>query len=263
MDYRDSPKLPHQSQDEVEPQRDIRELQMVISAPASGVDLDSTFAVEKDDQRKHLAPKRSSNKDRHTKVEGRGRRIRMPALCAARIFQLTRELSHKSDGETIQWLLQQAEPSIIAATGSGTIPASALAAAAVAIPSSIPHPSIPTGLHPRLNNPPPALSARPNWAAGLWQPPIASFGLTGLELPGANLGQMSFASLLSGHGQQMPGLELGLSHDGYIGVLNPHSLSQFYLQMGQGRGGGSDDHLQLQHEQNHSQRGKDDSDSSS
>ncbi|CAL9194752.1 unnamed protein product [Musa hybrid cultivar] len=232
---------------------------LLPSAALGGRELQVAAAREKDEQRRQLAPRRSSNKDRHTKVDGRGRRIRMPALCAARIFQLTRELGHKSDGETVQWLLQQAEPSIIAATGTGTIPASALAAASTGAAYSHLGASVPAGLHQKLDEmgQRAAAAVQPNWAAvgaaglprshpGLWPTPVCGFD-SGFMRPsaaassssnnvgagGGGSGDASIGSFVQRtglHGLELPGSNL--SAMSFASMLGGHGQQLPGLELG-------------------------------
>ncbi|XP_051122726.1 transcription factor TCP20-like [Andrographis paniculata] len=211
-------------------------------------------AADHKPRRPHLAvAKRASNKDRHKKVEGRGRRIRIPALCAARIFQLTRELGHKTDGETIQWLLQQSEPSIIAATGTGTIPASAMSSAAAAESASEQGSSVSSGL--LYSTLPPAAAAMIGEdflgrSMGIWSCSFNGIGSPAVLAAANRVGKIGFNGFefpppAAGLGQPpppppQPALELGLSQDGHIGGMNFQALTQFYHQLGQN--GSSIDH---------------------
>lgn len=155
--------------------------------------------------------KKKPNRDRHLKVEGRGRRVRLPPLCAARIYQLTKELGHKSDGETLEWLLQQAEPSIISATGNGIKPIGTTTT------ESVSQSPLTADLMVSHN------------VEGASRAQMAANETTGgFDLNYGNGFGFNGVSEIGFGNNQTPELELKLSQEGNVGVSNP----RVYQQMG-------------------------------
>ncbi|KAK9684311.1 hypothetical protein RND81_10G201300 [Saponaria officinalis] len=292
--------------------RTTEEQELVTTVTTTTTTATTTTSLFKEDttqkKQQQLAPKRATTKDRHTKVDGRSRRIRMPALCAARVFQLTRELGHKTDGETIQWLLQQAEPAIVAATGSGTIPASFITGsgsgstsgsgssmslgllhskmgtesvtraswAAFGVGDSLGRSQVGTSIWPGINSGYFGNTNNSNTnnntnsgnqlfdtsvvpTSNLTGPNpgyVTNFQLQGVGLPTSNMGLLSFTPILA-RGNQLPGLQLGLSQEGHgvIGQIYQHHSNeqqQQHQQQPQNQQQSSADDLHQHLQQSHS-----------
>ncbi|MBA0634480.1 hypothetical protein Godav_025666 [Gossypium davidsonii] len=183
--------------------------------------------ASKDDNKKQLAPKRSSNKDRHKK----------DFPIDPRIGSQIRWRDNSVVGNSVSAGLHT-KMGLGACTGSKDRNNWAM------LGGNLGRSQIPSG----------AWSSSNGIGSGLVQVSEQStsasnfgnensnhihhnYGFQGLEFPNMNMGFVSFSSLLNGSNLQVPGLELGLSQDPHFGVSNSQAFSHFYQQIGQQRGG--------------------------
>ncbi|XP_023634344.1 LOW QUALITY PROTEIN: transcription factor TCP6 [Capsella rubella] len=232
MDSKTNPNLPsflnlsphNQDTDKKRKQTEVKGFDFVVG--------DKELKRKKEEEQIQLLGEKKKNKkpnkDRHRKVEGRIRRVRLPVLCAARIYQLTKELGHKTDGETLEWLLQQAEPWIISATGNGIRPVGATTTTESVVVS---RPLITADLMGCYHNTEGEASRSQMAANGLWRNETGQNTTGGFDLNYGFGFDFNGVSEMGFGNNQMPELELGLSQDGNVGVLNP----QVHQQMGQGQ----------------------------
>lgn len=103
MEFEESVQLVLQPQHNVEDDN--------LNAPDSQIIIQQQQQQQQQEQKQ--LKRRRCTKDRHTKVDGRHRRVRIPITCCPGIFRLTEELGHRSDGQTIQWLLSQVRPDLV------------------------------------------------------------------------------------------------------------------------------------------------------
>lgn len=108
--------------------------------------------------KKNGAKDSDSSQNRSFQVDVKEKRVRLPPGCGETIFKLCKALGHRSAGQTVEWLLEQAKAPVEAAlapTATITNSSQPLPLPAPTVVHPLPPPA-PTVVHP-LPTPPPAV----------------------------------------------------------------------------------------------------------
>lgn len=106
-------------------------------------------------KKKNGAQDSNSSQNRSFKVDVKEKRVRLPPGCGETIFKLCKALGHRSAGQTVEWLLDQAKAPVEAALGptaTKTNSSQPLPPPAPTVVHPLPPPS-PAVVHPHSNDP--------------------------------------------------------------------------------------------------------------